>query len=741
MINRVYLFLISLLFSPFTVSCQDVLTNGDFELFSPTPTDYGQVSKCQGWQSTMPNPLDGNYASPDYYYSGSFMGSFYGVRPPHSGNGQVGLFTWIKDQPNYRDYVTRQLDAPLTPGQTYQVGFYINSGNRGGIINGYSNNLGVCFTDNPPPNQQIAEHLSSLIPQWESSSIINTSQNWVFTTFTFNPSTAVNHVTIGNFRDDAATLTSNATSPSHRGAYYFIDSVYVKLINPLLTINGDDSICAGQSTTLTAINGESYSWAVSSAPGTILSTTAQLTVNPSATTTYLVYSPNDTASFTVNVFPVPVVNLGNVISVCEGATLELNAANPGSTYVWQDGSTGQTFTVQQQGNYSVVVARNGCLGRDSIQVNYTVIPAFSLGNDTTLCEGETLSLNVALQQVDFLWQDNTTASSILITQPGNYRVKVSRNGCSKSDSIAVSFSDRPFVNLGNDTTICEGEALTLESLFPGATYSWQDGSVSTQFSVTQTGNYQLNINNNGCTGSDEIFVTVTPLPVFSLGNDTVLCEGSTLVLNAAVQNGSFLWQDNSVEATFTVTAQGEYSVQVTVGNCTVSKAVTVDVLAVPDFTLGNDTTICKGDTLLLDASDTEGNYTWQDGSAFSTFLVLQSGNYALSISNAECPVSDTIGITFTSCPSNIEFPTVFSPNGDLYNEQFLPLVKTGIKQVSISIFNRWGKGVYEGSSLISGWDGTINGNSCTEGVYFWIVNYEDVNGVSGEKKGSLTLLR
>ncbi|RYE16760.1 MAG: hypothetical protein EOP51_25210, partial [Sphingobacteriales bacterium] len=90
--------------------------------------------------------------------------------------------------------------------------------------------------------------------------------------------------------------------------------------------------------------------------------------------------------------PYPVLRLGNDTSICEGTTHRLDAGNAGAVYSWQDNSQGQIFNVTRAGLYSVKVDLEGCIGTDSITIGTKYYPIVKLGNDTTICDGMTISL-------------------------------------------------------------------------------------------------------------------------------------------------------------------------------------------------------------------------------------------------------------------------------------------------------------------------------------------------------------
>lgn len=111
--------------------------------------------------------------------------------------------------------------------------------------------------------------------------------------------------------------------------------------------------------------------------------------------------------------------------------------------------------------------------------------------------------------------------------------------------------------------------------------------------------------------------------------------------------------------------------------------------------------------------------------------------YALIIDSIyfECPSC------VTNCSSVLEMPNVFSPNADGINDLFTPIVSSNIKNAKIIILNRWGNVIFNDSNIFSGWNGKSNGKDCTEGVYFWRVDYEDLNSSMHTQHGFFHLER
>jgi gliding motility-associated-like protein len=139
-----------------------------------------------------------------------------------------------------------------------------------------------------------------------------------------------------------------------------------------------------------------------------------------------------------------------------------------------------------------------------------------------------------------------------------------------------------------------------------------------------------------------------------------------------------------------------------------------------------------------DNNDASGWVNWTGTLMNVNFRYNRPGElYGLIIDSIYFDCPSCIG----DCASEIEMPNVYSPNSDETNDQFLPITYKNIKSANLIIVNRWGSLIYEGNNLFSGWDGTSNGKECTEGVYFWKIDYEDFNSSKFTSQGFLHLIR
>lgn len=137
-------------------------------------------------------------------------------------------------------------------------------------------------------------------------------------------------------------------------------------------------------------------------------------------------------------------------------------------------------------------------------------------------------------------------------------------------------------------------------------------------------------------------------------------------------------------------------------------------------------------------NDASGWVNWTGSLSTVSFRYNRPGSlYALIIDSIyfDCPTC------LVDCNSEIEMPNIFSPNDDEINTLFVPLIYKNIKSAHLIIVNRWGNLIYDETNFLSGWDGTSDGKKCTEGVYFWKIDYEDFNSSKFTSHGFIHLIR
>jgi gliding motility-associated-like protein len=243
--------------------------------------------------------------------------------------------------------------------------------------------------------------------------------------------------------------------------------------------------------------------------------------------------------------------------------------------------------------------------------------------------------------------------------------------------------------------------------------------------------------------TDSITISGKPLPAVNIGDDTTLCIGSTLLLNATTASATYLWQNGTTGPTFTVSSAGTYSVIVTVNGCSVTDSVAVSYIGPPSITsLGSDTSICQDSTLLLDAYIQTAHYVWSNGDTLSYITVSQTGTYTVTVSDACGTATASENVTVAPCTCKIAIPTAFSPNNDGKNDYYYVLTQCPLQNFEFDIYNRWGQKIFMTDTVTGKWDGTYKGAKQPLGVYVYFLKYTDpYTNLDHSQTGNVTLMR
>ncbi len=537
----------------------------------------------------------------------------------------------------------------------------------------------------------------------------------------------------------SANITYQVTVTNISGCTATSNKTISVLTPPTASISGTNTICAGQSTVLTATGGSSYLWSTGA-------TTASITVSPATTTTYTVTvtgsnACTSTASRTVTVNPKPTVSYIGSSILCIGDNTTLSPSSGGT---WTS-SNNAIATVSNAGvvtavaagsvNFTFTSTATGCASNPTGNATIEVKPVVSITGDNTICVGGTTTLSPATGGT---WVSNN-ASVATVSNAGivtgvaagtsTFRFTQTSNNCSSlpTSSVTVVADPSPSVS-GGDVTICTGGTTLLTSAVSGGTgttsYQWQSSSNGTiwanisgatnatyttsalisstyyRVSITQTG--------QGCnsTASASSLITVVPDPGITVtGGGIGVCNGNTATLNSTVTGGtgsaSYQWQSSVNNSTWTnisgatsssyttppMTAARYYRVALTmtgVGCGAINSTSTqITVNPIPAISLSGETTICYGGSTSLTASGSGGspgyNFNWSSGlGAGNVKVVAPSVNttYTITITDAGgCTNTSNVNIVVEDCCTPPPVDAICTPAAS-YN---VNVVATGIK--------------------------------------------------------------
>jgi gliding motility-associated-like protein len=740
--------------SCFISQAQNLIPNSSFETYTSCPTNLSQVNLLGNWT----RPLN-HLGSTDFFHSCYVSGAAslsptvphagMGYQPAFNGNGYAGVYVYITNPPSnpfwdYREYIMTPLTSPLVAGVSYYIGFYVSVANKHKYG---SDAIGAHLSVGPLSSPLLFQPIA-VVPQISNpvGNIITDTVNWTLISGVYTALGGENYLTIGNFRSNANTslqIVNNNPLAGMQNAYFYIDGTVVEIAD--MTVTGNPT-CYGEPVTLQATGSQTYAWADSLAPTTILSTASTLTVSPTVATTYFVYGSNDTLSYTVNInapgAPMT-INLGNDTTLCDGDFIILDATLPTANYLWQDNSTSATFTVTHSGTYFVTASIGTCSTSDTIQVNFISPPIVNLGGDQVLCEDDTLVLDVTAPNAAYVWQDGSTNSTFEVTQAGTYHVISSVLNCYAYDTISISYLSNVMLDIGPDLLLCLGDTAVIDAFLSGGTYQWQDGSTNPQLQVTEAGQYYVDVTTQCQNLSDTVNVNYVQPPANYLGNDTTACWGTSITLSVNLPGSQTQWQDLSISNTYVVAGPGMYTATTTtVEGCLAMDSIIIDFMGLPELDLGPDLRLCAiNNYVLSNLSAGQGDYVWSTGSQDETISINVPGQYFVDLENKCGMVSDTIVFGDTLCDCLVYVPNAFTPDKDEHNNTFGAKFDCTFISFHLTVYNRWGELIWESNDPNVQWDGTFENHLVPNGIYVYKLQYSSNYSANEVVLGHFSLLR
>ncbi|MGZ4055049.1 MAG: T9SS type B sorting domain-containing protein [Bacteroidia bacterium] len=504
----------------------------------------------------------------------------------------------------------------------------------------------------------------------------------------------------------SATTPSITVSPSVASTYYVSgaanlcgsdkDTINVTvdtLVN--ISVSGTDSICAGQTITLSATGSPSYTWS-----GGIVSGASSVTVSPLSTTNYYVSGitnacGTDKDTLKVVVDHLPNITVSGTTNICSGQSTSLTATGS-SSYTWTGAIFAATSSITVSplvsSIYYVTSASNLC-GNDIDTVNVSVdnLVNINVSGPDSICNGQTITLS-ASGSPTYTWTGGiSSASGSVSVSPSvttAYYATGALNVCgSDTDTLIVHVENVPNITESGTTTICNGQSTTLTAS-GYSSYVWSGASSATTASISvspsNTSTYYVTASSLHC-GTDV---------------DTVIVS----VNNYTPAHFSYSFDECTNEAVFQNLSPGAQSYYWNFGNG-ISSSIESPV----------------------------NNY--QQGIYNITFITNPGSSCADS-------VQQTISVV-NALQKNLVMPNVFTPNGDGMNDDFKIGGLSNCKEYQLIIYNRWGQKVFETDSPSTiFWDGQ-NGSKkeIVEGTYFYVLTIKEGTSSSTNINGSVSVLK
>lgn len=472
------------------------------------------------------------------------------------------------------------------------------------------------------------------------------------------------------------------------------------------------------------------------------------------------------------------IDIGPDTTLCAGQTLLLTPGPGYLSYVWDDGSTGATRIVAGPGTFHCTVQElepggnlvvNGDFSGGATGFTSGYIPGTGGSWGLLSSEGQyAVAADASATHNNFPPCTDHTGGGNMLVVNGAATPGVSI-WC---QTVAVQPGTDYAFSAWLQTIVAQNPAIlqfTINGQVVGAPFEatnvscewnqfynvWSSG-VSTSAEICITNQNTATSGNDFalddisftpfCTYSDTITVAYVDYPDPDLGPDRTICGDGPVVLDATMAGvDTYIWNSSGTASgpQFEVTTSGTYWVNVFDHGCGGRDSVTVQLIPQPSVDLGPDLSVCIGDTVTL-ATGLQGvAHVWHDGSTGTSWTGWDPGEVWVQVSAGPCSDSDTAWVAMEDCVVVVEvtMPNIFTPNGDASNGQFTPIAMSGVKSLSIEVYNRWGQMVYTSGSPNFAWNGrSPAGEFVPDGTYFWVLTYESLDG-PGEQRGTVTVLR
>lgn len=267
-----------------------------------------------------------------------------------------------------------------------------------------------------------------------------------------------------------------------------------------------------------------------------------------------------------------------------------------------------------------------------------------------------LDVELPLNDVQYQWADGNTLPVRTVNTDGTYVVTITHDNCFNIDSFLVDIVEAPF-SLGPDTALC-AESYLIDATYPNITsYAWQDGSSEATFNATATGDYYVLAIMSGCPVTDIIHIDLYEPSIVNLGTDRTACDGSSVILEPQItgDSPSYTWSDGSQQPTLVVNESGQYWLEVQTANglCVVRDTVNV-IYGNPIVDLGQDATICEGDSYTIDLTNPNWTYQWSDGASSAVRNITEAGQYTVTVNDGGCLANDSFILSVIPPPPSFD---------------------------------------------------------------------------------------
>lgn len=395
----------------------------------------------------------------------------------------------------------------------------------------------------------------------------------------------------------------------------------------------------------------------------------------------------------------------------------------------------------------------------------TATATAAITNATCTSNGSaTLSLTGFVQPVTVTWNTTPVQTGLTATNlpAGTYQASVrEETGCITVVPVTISLTNNLTMTAHADTSICPGSSFNAGTISNAASYTWSPTAgvsnpaiANPALSPAATTTYTVTGTTGACSISRSFIVTVGSTVTLNVHADTTICSGASFNANTVSNGTTFTWSpvagvSNPAIASpvLSPTTTTTYTVTANTGTCTTVKTFTVTVRPAVTVSAGPGASILAGSSVTLQGSGSAGTYLWTPPTGLSATNILNpvatpavTTTYNLKITNAQ-GCSNSSNVTIDVLPYCVKPMNAFTPNNDGFYDTWFITNGNCLKKATVLVYNRYGSKVFESQDYKNDWAGTYKGKPLPDGTYYYVINYELLNGDIVLKKGNVTILR
>ncbi|MDA3912411.1 MAG: gliding motility-associated C-terminal domain-containing protein [Bacteroidales bacterium] len=389
----------------------------------------------------------------------------------------------------------------------------------------------------------------------------------------------------------------------------------------------------------------------------------------------------------------PEANITDPGAFCvNDAALDLTAVDPGGTW------SGTGITDATNGTFNPATASTGthtitydigtgsCTATDQIDITVNPIPDATITDPGDFCANDA-AVNLSAATAGGTWTGDGITDAVNGTfdpttaniGANNITYEVTAAGCTGTDNITIQVNALPNVNAGADFAVCEGEDINLTETGgdailwdwagPGTYSAAIQNPIILSATAANAGTYTVEIEDaNGCIATDDVALTVDALPDATITDPGDFCANDAAVnLSAATPGGTWTGDGitDAVNGTFdpvtAIIGANSVTYEVTIGTCTGTDNINIQVNATPNVNAGADIDICEGEDINLTETggdailwDWTGPGTYSAGIQNPTILsatAVDAGTYTVEVEDANgCIATDDVAVTVNALP-------------------------------------------------------------------------------------------